>query len=145
MFRGLLQQRKAAQGIDIIESKIPSMTMAGMLIYLGYLRDGAREALFNFYLSPWYLRKSWDMRKAQLAAYDYAIKGIMNLADQKSVNEGQRKAANGANVVFAIGLGSFNTQTGLPSKHGELERRFIIKVCIGLIFVVYACTCARRR
>ncbi|CAO3570186.1 unnamed protein product [Mortierella alpina] len=127
-FRGLLQQRKADQGIDVIESKIPSMTMAGILIYLNYLRDGAREALFNFYLSPWYLRKSWDMRKAQLAAYDYAIKGIMNLADQRSVNEGQRKAANGANVVFAIGLGSFNTQTGLPSKHGELERRFIIKV-----------------
>ncbi|CAO3565455.1 unnamed protein product [Mortierella alpina] len=128
MFRGLLQQRKADQGIDVIESKIPSMTMAGMLIYLNCLRDGAREALFNFYLSPWYLRKSWDMRKAQLAAYDYAIKAIMNLADQKSVNEGQRKAANGANVVFAIGLGSFNTQTGLPSKHGDLERRFIIKV-----------------
>ncbi|KAF9975593.1 hypothetical protein BGZ75_000457, partial [Mortierella antarctica] len=128
MFRGLLQQRKAAQGIDIIESKIPSMTIEGIHTYLNYFKNGVQEALFDFYLSPWYLRKSWDMRKAQLAAYDYAIKVIMGLAGQQSVNEGQRRPANGADVVFAIGLGSFNTQTGLPSKHGELERRFIIRV-----------------
>ncbi|KAF9271428.1 hypothetical protein BGZ68_003654 [Mortierella alpina] len=128
MFRGLLQERKAAQRIDIIESKIPSMTMEGMQTYLNYFKNGVRQKLFDFYLSPWYLRKSWDMRKAQLAAYDYAIKAIMRLAGHPSVNEGQRKAANGANVVFAIGLGSFNTQTGLPSKHSELERRFIIRV-----------------
>ncbi|KAF9938835.1 hypothetical protein BGZ67_010310 [Mortierella alpina] len=128
MFRGLLQQRKAAQGIDIIESKIPSMTIEGIHLYLNYFKNGVQEALFDFYLSPWYLRKSWDMRKAQLAAYDYAIKAIMGLAGQQSVNEGQRRPANGADVVFAIGLGSFNTQTGLPSKHGELERRFIIRV-----------------
>ncbi|KAG0196104.1 hypothetical protein BGX28_000134 [Mortierella sp. GBA30] len=128
MFRGLLQQRKADQGIDIIETKIPSMTMEGIRRYLDYFKNGVRDKLFDFYLSPWYLRKSWDMRKAQLAAYDYGIKAIMRLAGKKTVNEGRRKVANDGNVVFAIGLGSFNTQTGLPSKHGELEKRFITRV-----------------
>ncbi|KAG9319880.1 hypothetical protein KVV02_002592 [Mortierella alpina] len=124
MFRGLRQQRKAAPGIDIIE---PSMTIEGIHSYLNYFKNGVQETLFDFYLSPWYLRKSWDTRKAQLAAYDYAIKAIMELAGQQSVNEGQRRPANGANVVFAISLGSFNTRTRLPSKHGELKKRFIIR------------------
>ncbi|KAG0320873.1 hypothetical protein BGZ99_004267 [Dissophora globulifera] len=31
------------------------------------------------------------------------------------------------NVIFCIGLGSFNTRTGLATKHGEFERRFVGK------------------
>ncbi|KAF9574392.1 hypothetical protein EC968_006552 [Mortierella alpina] len=124
-FRQLLQERKAADGIDVLESRMPSLTIQGVRGYLEYLRDNnTREQLFNFYHSWWYLRKHWDMRKAQEASYDYAIKSIMALG---GVSDSVKRDESQPNVVFAVGLGSFNSQTGLPSKHGVLIRKLVTR------------------
>ncbi|KAF9280726.1 hypothetical protein BGZ68_007048 [Mortierella alpina] len=124
-FRHLLQERKVATGIDILESRMPSMTLQGIGGYLQYLREeGRREQLFAFYLSPWYMRKAWDMRKAQQASYDYAIKAIMRLG---GVSDCTKRDETRPNVVFAVCLGSFNSQTGLPNKHGALIRKLVIR------------------
>ncbi|KAF9941480.1 hypothetical protein BGZ70_006234 [Mortierella alpina] len=101
------------------------MTIQGIRGYLEYLReDRRRELLFDFYLSRWYLRKQWDMRKAQEASYDYAIKSIMGLGDASDCT---KRDESKPNVIFAVGLGSFNSQTGLPSKHGALIRKLVIR------------------
>ncbi|KAG0205644.1 hypothetical protein BGX28_002760 [Mortierella sp. GBA30] len=97
--------------------------------HLGYLRENnVRETLCGFYLSKWYLKKAWKMHEGQITSYDFGIKAIMRLAGQKSVNEGRKRKQDVITAVFAVGLASFNTQTGLPSKHGESERRFVTGV-----------------
>ncbi|KAG9319191.1 hypothetical protein KVV02_003033 [Mortierella alpina] len=125
-FRQLVQERKAASRIDVMESSIPSMTIQGIRDYLDYLRENrSREQLFDFYLSRWYLRKQWAMRKAQEAAYDHVIKAIMSLG---GVSDCNKRDESNPNVVFAVGLGSFNSQTGLPSKHGALVRKLVTRI-----------------
>ncbi|KAF9270909.1 hypothetical protein BGZ68_004635, partial [Mortierella alpina] len=42
-FRQLLQERKAATGIDTLESRMPSMTLQGIGDYLQYLREERRR------------------------------------------------------------------------------------------------------
>lgn len=129
IFRRLLEQRKNAHGIDVLESQIPAFSRDGIHRYLDYMsQDGTRERLLSFYLCPWFLRKYWDCRKAQLAAYDFGIKAILRLVDRLAVHEARRREAWEPQVVFAIGLGSFDTQTGLPSKHSLLEKRFVSRV-----------------
>jgi len=76
--------------------------------------------MFHFYLCRWNLRKQWEMRKAQEASYDYAIKSIMGVG---GASDCTRRDEGKPNVIFAVGLGSFNSQTGLPSKHGALIRK----------------------
>ncbi|KAG0289603.1 hypothetical protein BGZ97_006426, partial [Linnemannia gamsii] len=61
---------------------------------------------------------------AQDATYDLAIKAILAFG---GVSEGKKFEGDGPAPIFAIGLGSFDTQTGLSSKHPQLEKRFIIK------------------
>ncbi|KAF9288572.1 hypothetical protein BGZ68_010950 [Mortierella alpina] len=129
LFRRLLEGRKRAQGIDLLESLIPSFSRDGIHRYLDYMsQDGVRDQLLDFYLCPWFLRKSWDCRKAQLAAYDYGIKAILRLVDDPAVHEARRREVWEPQVVFAIGLGSFDSQTGLSSKHSQFEKRFISRV-----------------
>ncbi|KAF9950545.1 hypothetical protein BGZ65_006554 [Modicella reniformis] len=74
--------------------------------------EGTRQA-YAFYGDILFRRKSWDLSKAQQATYDYGTKAILDL---EGGNEGRPKD-NNLLVVFAIGLGSFNTRTGLPAKH----------------------------
>jgi hypothetical protein len=84
----MLQEKKTQGGVDIIESKMPSMTLGGVTKYLDYLNENDnRSRLHALYHSSWYLRKSWDMKKAQTACYDYGIKAILRLVDGKSGNE----------------------------------------------------------
>ncbi|KAF9949650.1 hypothetical protein BGZ72_008598 [Mortierella alpina] len=129
LFRRLLEERKRVQGIDVLESQIPSFSRDGIHRYLDFMsNDGNRDRLLGFYMCPWFLRKSWDCRKAQLAAYDYGIKAILRLVDRPGVHEARRREDWEPQVVFAVGLGSFDTQTGLPSKHSQFEKRFILRV-----------------
>ncbi|KAI1314465.1 hypothetical protein EDD11_002128 [Mortierella claussenii] len=125
-YRHLLEKRKAEAGIDLIESSIPPMTLSGIDTYIDYLhKDGEWNRLRDFYHHKWYLRKSWDVKKAQVSAYDYGIDSIFQLAGGSNGNSRNHEMTR--RVVFAIGLGSFNTRTGLPSKHSEFEKRFIIR------------------
>ncbi|KAF8936078.1 hypothetical protein BGZ58_004639, partial [Dissophora ornata] len=131
IFRHLLEERKAAHGISELEARIPSFRVETIEEYLAYLEapgtDGttARIRLCDFYSSRWMVRKRWDVRKAQQATYDYAVAALLGLAkDSVSQSQGSQ---TGPQVVFAIGLGSFDSQTGLPSKHGVLEKMFVSK------------------
>ena len=132
IFRRLLEEKKHASGIDTLESLMPSMALFGMAKYLSYLStEKRREQLYAFYSDKWFLKKTWDCRKAQQASYDYGIKAILGLVHG---SEGHRRPTQNPdgtrtrNSVFAIGLGSFNTRTGLPSKHTEFEKRFVKRV-----------------
>ncbi|KAF9981946.1 hypothetical protein BGZ65_003393, partial [Modicella reniformis] len=67
---------------------MPPFSLEGITGYLDYLRSSkddnitVREHLYNFYGTRWMQRKLWDMRKAQDASYDYAIKSLLRLATQ---------------------------------------------------------------
>ncbi|KAG0282106.1 hypothetical protein BGZ98_006913, partial [Dissophora globulifera] len=127
-------QKKAFYGIDVLECRIPPLKMNSVGAYLTFMSSPApldpndatprnvRQKLLRFYYDSWFVKKSWEQRKAQKACYDYGIKAMLRLAGG---NE-STKVVN-PNVIFCIGLGSFNTRTGLPTKHGELERRFVGK------------------
>ncbi|KAF9945248.1 hypothetical protein BGZ72_001530 [Mortierella alpina] len=84
-----------------------------------------RTGPVNDTISRRYLRKQWDMRKAQEASYDYAIKPIMGLG---GASDCTKRDESRPNVNFAVGLGSFNSQTGLQSKHEALIRKLVIRV-----------------
>ncbi len=72
--------------------------------------------------------QSWDCRKAELAAHDYGVKAIWNLVDHLGVHEATRRGAREPHVVFAIGLGPFDTPTGLSCKHSQFEKRLVPRV-----------------
>ncbi|KAF8911813.1 hypothetical protein BGZ58_005830, partial [Dissophora ornata] len=135
LYRRLLQARKKDAGIDSIESGIPPMTLDGINEYLTFMSspvDGSgvgsmtnRSKLYQFYDDAWFLRKTWDVRKAQQCAIDLGVKAILGMA---GADETRKKATDdGRPVVFAVGLGAFNTRTGLPSKHTSFLKRFIVK------------------
>ncbi|KAF9976836.1 hypothetical protein BGZ75_000149, partial [Mortierella antarctica] len=89
MFRRRLEERKAEAGIDVVESKLPAMSLHSMEQYLQYLdQDGNRAKLVAFYHDPWFLKKSWDMKKAQVASMDYGIKALLSLVDDHKGSEG---------------------------------------------------------
>ncbi|KAI1297770.1 hypothetical protein EDD11_006976 [Mortierella claussenii] len=91
--------------------------------YLEYMQVH-REALETFYYGGWYVKHMGESRKAQRAAMDLAIKGLMRMAGVSNVTkvgQGQQE------VVFAFGLGSFNSRTGLPSKHGIFLQHWVKK------------------
>ncbi|KAF9084483.1 hypothetical protein BGX29_002538, partial [Mortierella sp. GBA35] len=47
--------------------------------YLAYM-ECHRSQIYDFYYgSLWYLRKAWDSKKAQQAAYDCGIKAVLGL------------------------------------------------------------------
>jgi len=47
-------------------------------------------------------------------------------------NESDKYGPCGRPVVLCVGLGNFNSQSGLPSKHSVLEARLIKKVRISV-------------
>jgi hypothetical protein len=82
------------------------------------------EKLLDFYFDKWFLRNKWDCKKAQAACMDYVINAILKLAGG-SIGA-KRKADN--HSVICVGLGSFKTNSGQTSKHGELIKKLVIKV-----------------
>ncbi|KAI1300518.1 hypothetical protein EDD11_006177 [Mortierella claussenii] len=118
------------------------MTMSGLRRYLDWMSEtpagGAqthREILYGFYNHSWFLRKTWDLRKAQQSAIDYGIKALLRMAGG---NESRKRTPADGSVVFAVGLGGFNTRTGLPTKHAAFLKKFIIKAK-GLGHTVVGC------
>ncbi|CAO3572394.1 unnamed protein product [Mortierella alpina] len=93
------------------------------------------ESLVSFYQETWYLKKKWASQQAQLSCLDIAIKGILRMADK---NESDKYNPSGRPVVLCVGLGNFNSQSGLPSKHSVLEAR-LVKKLKGLGYPVVGC------
>ncbi|CAO3570970.1 unnamed protein product [Mortierella alpina] len=60
---------------------------------------------------------------------NHGTKALLSLIDDHQGNEGlPRRRRPARPVIFAIGLGSFDTQTGLSSKHGAFEMHFIKRI-----------------
>ncbi|OAQ25218.1 hypothetical protein K457DRAFT_1867105 [Linnemannia elongata AG-77] len=127
-FRQQYQRRMQDEGVDLILSRMPSLELGGVALYIQYTAN-YREAIREFYHGSWFMKHSWEASKAQTACYDYAIKAVLGLVGG---SEGRKHKENeGPAPVFALGLGSFDTQTGLPSKHPKLEKLFIRKLKSG--------------
>ena len=150
-FRQALEAQKAEAGIDKAESAIPTFSRATLTQYFEYMlqptssistpttsatstasatstsTDNSQSVLSkftSFYRSHWILKKSWDLKKAQRSLIDLSIKAILGLAGG---SEGRKREVGERPVVICIGLASFNSQTGLPSKHSRLERQLVQK------------------
>jgi len=121
-YRQALEARKAEAGIDKAESAIPTFSRATLTQYFEYMLQSASS--ISFYRSHWILKKSWDLKKAQRSLIDLSIKAILGLAGG---TEGRKREVEERPVVICIGLASFNSQTGLPSKHSRLEQQLVQK------------------
>ncbi|KAK3840737.1 MAG: hypothetical protein J3R72DRAFT_422603 [Linnemannia gamsii] len=128
MFRMERQRKLQETGLDVVQSRIPELKLGGVRAYLDYV-ELHRQDLYQFYHGPWYMKRAWDAAKAQDAAYDYAIKAVMGLV---GASEGRKHIGDGPPPIFAIGLGSFDTRTGLSTKHSKLEKLFIKKTSLQL-------------
>jgi len=132
-FRQLYQERLREKGLDVIMSCIPQRKIGGMEEYLAYMTAVGEDGISNesklwqfYYRDSWWRRKNWDQRKAQKATVDYAIKTALAMIGLSE----DRKYQGPHPPVIGIGLGSFNTKTGLSSKHTVCEKMLIKKVCI---------------
>ncbi|KAF9941714.1 hypothetical protein BGZ70_006213, partial [Mortierella alpina] len=89
IFKRRLEERKEEAGIDQVEARLPTMSLSTMDQYLQYLdHAGNRARLIAFYHDPWFSKKKWDVKKAQLAAMDHGIKALLSLVDDHRGNEG---------------------------------------------------------
>ncbi|KAF9276140.1 hypothetical protein BGZ68_010242 [Mortierella alpina] len=131
-YRSALEERKAEAGVDKAESYIPTFSRATLTQYFEYLmrpidstpdqETTNLDEIHGFYRTKWIMKKAWECKKAQRSCIDLAIKGILRLAGG---SEGRRREVWERRVIICIGLASFNSQTGLPSKHSILVRRLV--------------------
>ena len=134
-FRRACQDRLQESGLDLVLSRVPSLQLGGVARYVQYTAEH-RGTIRDFFQGAWYMKHAWEAGKAQRACYDYAIKAVLGLVGG---SEGRKhKDTEGPAPVFAVGLGSFDSQTGLSSKHPKMEKLFIRKVRI-IRAPVYAC------
>jgi hypothetical protein len=127
-FRQLLVRRKKEYEIDKIESSKPSFGRDTMDQYFRWVNDSGTgtttnlDKLQHFYEHLWYLRKSWDLQKAQRATYDHVVQRVLRML--------------GPNGVLVIGLGSFESDRGVPSKHTSIMRHLIVQVSFVVVRVI---------
>jgi hypothetical protein len=80
--------------------------------------------LQEFYGRKRILRLDHDMRKAKHAEFDVATDSLLRMVGSHI----GRKRKDEEDVLFAIGLGKFNTRTKLSSMHGSLTAHMVSKV-----------------
>jgi hypothetical protein len=138
-FRSDLQERKNDHGITELESNIPPFSLSTLDDYFTYMIGPASDIdhstppilqrLLDFYNAPWYRKRQWDAKEASTACIDYSIKALLRMANGSEGHD-KTKNKNSRNVVFCVGLASFNSRTGLPSKHTVVSKRFITRVSV---------------
>ncbi|KAF9941401.1 hypothetical protein BGZ65_003798 [Modicella reniformis] len=123
-FRNLLQRRKKEQEITELESRIPEFRRDNIEQFFQYLREnpdgGAKSRLsllLRFYEHRWHLKKRWDLKKAQTATYDYVVQRLLRMM----------KGQPDQQAVLAVGLGSFSSTTGMPSKHTSIMKHVVTR------------------
>ena len=89
----------------------------------------ALPAACRFYSSTRFKRTIHDSKKARRCEYDVATNGILRMVGG---HVGRKKEAN-EDVLFAIGLGDFNTRTQLSSLHRSFAIYLILKVRQSLV------------
>jgi hypothetical protein len=148
LHRKALNEHKKKYQIDVLEHNMPPLSLGSVKKRTDYLKMNARDAiknavvnadvskvpdmsvrdvLFDFYRSGWLLSRTWDSSRAQRKSMNLAVDAILKLAGVNTHSKRQLDSKPNPKVVFAIGLGEFNTRTGLASKHGIILKRFISK------------------
>ncbi|KAI8357024.1 hypothetical protein B0O80DRAFT_304483 [Mortierella sp. GBAus27b] len=137
-FRNALKKQKDEIGVTQLETNIPAFSRTTLTEYFEYMTAPSGEyptrldRIQHCYLGNWYRRKYWESQRPATACLDLGIKGILRMA---GVNEG-KKSDHQREVIFRVGLGSFNSRTGLASKHTALLQRFVV-------YWLHGCWCSR--
>jgi hypothetical protein len=84
----------------------------------------AEPVLRSFYGSKRYKRLIHDSKKARHGEFDDATNALLRMAGGHI----GRKRMPGEDMLFAVGLGDFNTKTNLTSLHTSFGSHFINKV-----------------
>ncbi|ORZ09686.1 hypothetical protein BCR41DRAFT_388215 [Lobosporangium transversale] len=109
-FNHLLNKRKREKGMIEVESAIPVFGRDTYNEYFQWMNEESQtqigsknlDVLQEFYESRWHLKKKWDLRKAQRATFDYVVQRVLKMFGEKG--------------VLVVGLGSFESSKGVPSK-----------------------------
>lgn len=124
-FQHLLQRRKKEREVTGLESRIPVFKRDGFDQFFRYLRecpDGDTDSRMThfmcFYEHRWMLKKRWDLRKAQTSTYDYVVQRLLRMM----------KGEPDQQAILSVGLGSFNSTTGMPSKHASVMKHVVTRV-----------------
>ena len=125
MARQHVEQSKSSKVMKT-EQAIPSRSACTYTASLEHARQAklAEPALKLFYGSKRFKRLSHDMKKAKRGEFDVATNAILKMAN---CHIGRKKGED-EQVLFAIGMGDFNTHTRLSSLHTSFATYFINKV-----------------
>ncbi|ORZ11721.1 hypothetical protein BCR41DRAFT_356821 [Lobosporangium transversale] len=115
-------KRKREKGMIEVESAIPVFGRDTYNEYFQWMNEESQtqtgstnlDVLQEFYESRWHLKKKWDLRKAQRATFDYAVQRVLKMLGDKG--------------VLVVGLGSFESSKGVPSKHTAITRHLVTQV-----------------
>ncbi|ORZ11289.1 hypothetical protein BCR41DRAFT_356977 [Lobosporangium transversale] len=121
-FNHLLNKRKREKGMIEVESAIPVFGRDTYNEYLQWMNEESQtqtgsknlDVLQEFYESRWHLKKKWDLRKAQRVTFDYGVQRVLKMLGEKG--------------VLVVGLGSFESSKGVPSKHTAITRHLVTRV-----------------
>ena len=86
----------------------------------------SHDLLQAFYSRRRLQRLDHDSRKAKRAEFDVAVDSLLRMVNSHV----GRKKEDGEDVLFAVGLGKFQTRTNLSSVHGTLAAHMVSKVCV---------------
>ena len=120
-----LEGRKPAY-VRTAEHNVPSTKECTFTASNAYARKviAVQPVLNSFYGSRRCKRIMHDSTKARRGEYDVATNALLRMADGHI----GRKRAPGEDVLFAIGLGNFNTRKRLSSLHTSFAAHFVNKV-----------------
>ena len=86
----------------------------------------SHDLLQAFYSRRRLQRLDHDSRKAKRAEFDVAVDSLLRMVNSHV----GRKKEDGEDVLFAVGLGKFQTRTNLSSVHGTLAAHMVSKVFV---------------
>ncbi|ORZ16718.1 hypothetical protein BCR41DRAFT_353007 [Lobosporangium transversale] len=122
-FNHLLNKRKREKGMIEVESAIPCVWKGCVQRVLSMderripdtdrIKEfGCASRVLRVQMAP--KKKKWDLRKAQRATFDYAVQRVLKMLGEKG--------------VLVVGLGSFESSKGVPSKHTTITRHLVTQV-----------------
>ncbi|ORZ14386.1 hypothetical protein BCR41DRAFT_354788 [Lobosporangium transversale] len=112
-FNHLLNKRKREKGMIEVESAIPVFGRDTYNEYFQWMNEESQTQTgsTNLDMAP---EKKWDLRKAQRATFDYAVQRVLKMLGDKG--------------VLVVGLGSFESSKGVPSKHTAITRHLVTQI-----------------
>ncbi|CAO3676652.1 unnamed protein product [Umbelopsis ramanniana] len=123
--RKYLEERKSAK-VRSAEQSVPGNKDCSFPASNEYAskRLLAQSVLQSFYASKRFKRLAHDQKKARRGEFDVATNAILKMA---GTHIGKHKMEK-EDVLFAIGLGDFNTRTKLSSLHTSFSSHLICKL-----------------